>query len=126
MNSYKIQEINDLKYKAIIFSTDHISPTEELSQIEEELRENKYVGNIIFDLLLINGNADNRFIEAFFDGIAFDRKSFKIANKLSYIINDMSTEFYYNNLCLVENSRLSNPIKFLIKKKKLPFNKFIN
>lgn len=126
MNSYRIQEINDFKYRAIIFSTDYISPIEELSEIENELRENKYMGTIIFDLLLINGNSENRFIEAFFDGMSFDRKSFKIADKLPCMINDLSSEFYYNNLYLVENSRLSNPIKFLIKKKKLPFNKFIN
>ena len=126
MNNYKIEEVNDFKYKLIIFSTDYISPIENLTNIEDNLKSKKYSGNIIFDLLLTNGNSCNRFIEAFFDGEKFDRRSFSVATKLSYEINRVSSEFYYNNLFVVENSRLSNPIKFLIKKKKLPFDKFSN
>ena len=114
------------KYKLIIFSTDYISPIENLTNIEDNLKSKKYSGNIIFDLLLTNGNSCNRFIEAFFDGEKFDRRSFSVATKLSYEINRVSSEFYFNNLFVVENSRLSNPIKFLIKKKKLPFDKFSN
>lgn len=126
MSSYKIEEVNDFKYKLIIFSTDYISPIDYLSEIEDYLKTKNYLGEIIFDLLLVNGNSENRFIEAFFNGEKFNRKSFMIANKLSNEIKNVTTEFYFNNLSIVENSRLSNPIKFLIKKKKLPFDKYIS
>lgn len=126
MSSYKIKEVNDFKYKLIIFSTDYISPIDYLSEIEDYLKTKNYLGEIIFDLLLVNGNSENRFIEAFFNGEKFNRKSFMIANKLSNEIKNVTTEFYFNNLSIVENSRLSNPIKFLIKKKKLPFDKYIS
>lgn len=126
MSSYKIKEVNDFKYKLIIFSTDYISPIDYLSEIEDYLKTKNYLGEIIFDLLLVNGNSENRFIEAFFNGEKFSRKSFMIVNKLSNEIKNVTTEFYFNNLSIVENSRLSNPIKFLIKKKKLPFDKYIS
>lgn len=124
MNNYKIKEINDSKYKSIIFSTDYISPIEELDEIEINLKSCNYLGHIIFDLLLVNGNSQNRFMEVFFDGNKFDRSSFKIARKLSADINTASTDFYSNNLAMIEKSRLPNPIKFMIKKKRLPFDKF--
>lgn len=126
MNNYQIKEINDYKYKSIIFSTDYISPIEELDEIEFKLKSCNYLGYIIFDLLMVNGNSENRFMEVYFDGEKFDRNSFKIAKKLSTHINTVSSDFYFNNLAIVEKSRLSNPIKFMIKKKRLPFDKFLN
>ncbi|WP_170075067.1 type II toxin-antitoxin system RnlB family antitoxin [Paraclostridium dentum] len=126
MESYKIKEINDFEYKLIVFSTDYISPFEHLTNIEENLKLINYSGKIIFDLLLVNGNTSNRFMEVFFDGNEFDKKSFRIANKLSNEIKNITSSFYSENICIVENSRLSNPIKFLIKKNKLPFDKYMN
>ncbi|CEJ72395.1 Uncharacterised protein [[Clostridium] sordellii] len=126
MDNYKIKEINNCKYKLIIFSTDYISPIEDLDEIEVDLKSYNYLGYMIFDLLLVNGNSENRFMEVFFDGEKFDRDSFKIAKKLPMEINTVSSDFYFDNLAMVEKSRLSNPIKFMIKKKKLPFNRFLN
>ncbi|WP_195938459.1 type II toxin-antitoxin system RnlB family antitoxin [Romboutsia sp. 1001713B170131_170501_G6] len=122
MQIYEIAKTKDIEYSSIIFSTDCSNPIDDLTNIEKDLRHEGYIGKVIFDLLLVNGNCNNRFIEAFFNGQKFDRQSFKNHNLISQELKAIITDFYYINSGIVENSRLSKPIKFLIKRKKLPFN----
>jgi hypothetical protein len=77
---YSIQtQMNNGKYKAIILSVDNGRVMDYLHNISENLKNNRIKGHILFDLEDCNGSdADNRFIEMYFDGINFIRSTAKI------------------------------------------------
>jgi len=77
MPGYKIEYIGSGFYSALVVSLTYRNILNELDNIEEELKLNKISGMIVIDNLLKSGNNEERFIEAFFDGRKFDRKSFK-------------------------------------------------
>lgn len=115
-NTYELQKLTNSTYPYIVWSVNFISPTEYLREIEHELGTAGFHGKIIFDLLLANGNNFNRFIEAYFDGCAFDYTSFKIVNTDLDGIKQQSLDFYRSHLDLLESSVLSKPARFLIRK----------
>ncbi|MGG0569098.1 type II toxin-antitoxin system RnlB family antitoxin [Priestia megaterium] len=121
MKNYEIQELNVIEgYSHVIYSTSHVNPVKELKEIAEDLKSHFEVkGKVLFDLLLSNGVSSNRFLEAEFDGLAFNRSSFKSLNDVNQLIKKESSEFYQKNLDFVENSVLPNVHQFLIKKGKL-------
>lgn len=121
MKNYEIQKLNTIEdYSYVIYSTSHVNPVKELKNIAEDLKSHfKVKGKVLFDLLLSNGVSSNRFMEAEFDGIAFNRTSFKTLQSVNKVIKEESSEFYQKNLEFVENSVLPNAHQFLIKKGKL-------
>ncbi len=113
---YRLKKVNLSSFVGyIVFSISEIKPYEELNQLEHELSNKKFEGNVIFDLLLSNGNNSNRFMEALFDGKKLKRSSFNIIN-VDKKIKRKSVNFYKLHLHLIENSILSSSQKFLIKK----------
>jgi len=46
-----------------------------LPLVNEELHARRFVGQVVFDLLLSNGNNSRRFFNSFFDGIKIEQKS---------------------------------------------------
>ena len=118
MKKYDIKifqnENNETQY--IVFSTSYISPTHTLKEIEEELstqiNEEK---EIIFDLLLSNGNNSNRYGKAIYDGRKFKFRSFEVINipKKSKL-RKFSAQYYQEHIEFVNNSILSSVQKKLI------------
>lgn len=114
MTDYKVENYNDIG--CMIFSTSEYNPTDFLSNIEKDLIERKYIGNVIFDLLLSNGNNYNRYIEANFDGTCFNSNSYELIESPKLELKKKSLNFYRENINFLENSILSKPIRFMIKK----------
>jgi hypothetical protein len=115
MKTYELQKIPDSSYPYIVLSTSYRNPLEEISTIENELKNN-FQGRVIFDLLLSNGCSSNRFLEAEFDGKHFKYTSFKPVDCVDEIIKDIVSSFYQNNMDYVNESVLPNAYKFLVKK----------
>lgn len=115
MKIYEIQKINYTDYPYAIFSTSYQNPIEDIVSIEEELSA-LVKGKVIFDLLLSNGLAANRFIEAEFDGSKFNYETFKPLDCVDECIVKKFTEFYSKNESLLKNGILSAAQQFLIKK----------
>ena len=114
MKEYQAKKYNDIGY--MIFSTSEYNPTDFISNIEKDLLKEKYKGNVIFDLLLSNGNNYNRYLNAKFDGKKFDGNSYTLIDEPKNEIRQKSLDFYKKNISILENSILSKPIKFMIKK----------
>lgn len=72
----------------------------------ETLKKLGYEGYVTVDMLLRNGNEDNRFLEVFFDGQHFKTRNATILEDKSKII-DIEKNFYKTHVELVENSILS-------------------
>ncbi|MCL6446048.1 MAG: type II toxin-antitoxin system RnlB family antitoxin [Alicyclobacillus sp.] len=86
-----------------------------LGEISNDLN-GKFHGRVLFDLLLSNGNASNRFLEAEFDGKKFDFRSFKIAGTVDDTIKKLASGFYKEHSDFLDDSILPRHQKFLIKK----------
>lgn len=104
--------------KIIVYSTNYYRMEEYMAEVESILKEMNYEGNVIFDLLLSNGYAFNRFIEMYFNGEKFNIKSTKIYEANLDMLTE-SLEFYSENMEYVKNSNLTPIDKFMIKKKNL-------
>lgn len=116
MKTFEIKKIEDPENICLVLSNSFINPIQELELIEENLR-NDFIGKVIFDLLLSNGNTSNRFLEAMFDGNKFDYSSFKITD-VDAKIKEISANFYKNNENFMDSVVVSNAFKFLLKKEK--------
>ena len=69
MKNYQIVSINNKEYDAIIYSESHISPFENIRDIEKDLSNMILTNNrILFDMILCRGNDSSRFIKCDFDG----------------------------------------------------------
>ena len=113
MREYEIKQHSKIGF--IVYSTSYYSPTEYIQNIEKVLRELNYIGSVYFDLLLSNGNNFNRYMKVNFDGKKF-KNNFEIVSNPQLELKKESLKFYQNNFELLENSILSKPIKFMIKK----------
>ena len=115
--TYYIEKINTGSYPCIIFSTSYVSPMDQLEIVENDLKKIGVVGNILFDLLLSHGNTPDRFYEVLFNGEKIDIDSLRRVESISDNIKQISSDFYHNHVHFLKNSILSNPQKFLIKKR---------
>lgn len=112
MEDYKIKESSN-EYPIVVYSLSYKSPLGALRHIEKELES--YRGKVLFDLLMSNGLASNRFIVADYDGDKFDVGSFTIT-QVGRDIKRESLSFYMEDPALLENSVLPRTHQFLIKK----------
>lgn len=75
--------------------------------INKELSKKDFKGEIVFDLLLSNGNNSQRFFKAVFDGLKILNTSYKVLNPDHRILRK-TNEYFKKNRSLFENSVLSN------------------
>lgn len=119
MQPYVIQTNSEsAEYGFIIYSVSYVSPIQNLKAVGKELRYVKFQGKVLFDLLLSNGLASNRFIEVEFTGFNFKYDSFKIV-EVSEEQREQSARFYKHNEALLERGILPDAVQFLIKKGKV-------
>lgn len=96
-----------IKKEMVISSTCYLSPLQELLELAGDLKEKQYFGEVLFDLLCVNGNTPNRFISMFFNGENFDCKSTKLPVHLSKFIISSQNTFYQKHSSFISNSVLS-------------------
>lgn len=74
-----------------------------------------YKGEVVFDLLITNGLATNRFIQGYFDGERLLGGDFEVIDLPTKEMINISREFYMEHTEIIENSILPNAHKFLIR-----------
>lgn len=114
MKNYEILEYQN---RYLILSKSYISPLEELALIEKELGSKDYYGDVYFDLLMSNGFSNNRFLKVEFTKNKFNLNSFSELKNLSKNLVELTSDYYFNNLDLLEKSSLTKREKFFIQKK---------
>ncbi|WYP27182.1 type II toxin-antitoxin system RnlB family antitoxin [Alkalihalobacillus sp. FSL W8-0930] len=117
----KLYNVLDLKsdQRKIIVATSYVSPLSNIIEVENELKKSYYKGEILFDLLLSNGFAQNRFLKAVFDGEKISLNTLEISPKLCGSILDEIYTYFYENPKFINQSSLSEPQKQIILKKVL-------
>ncbi len=116
LTTYKIKETNNKQFPFLVLFLDESRIDVLLTDIENNFKEKNYNGDVIFDLLLPNGDND-RFYSAFFNGKSFKSNSFKALSNVQRDINSISNIFYLHHFDLIENLCITKSSKFLIKRK---------
>jgi len=98
-----------------VFSTSFERLDHHLSDLEQRFKEKKYKGKVIIDLLLSNGNSNNRYVEINFNGLEFEIKQAKTIQPNSEL-ERISITFYKKNPELLDNCTLNHAQQFLVKK----------
>ena len=95
MNKYQIVERQ--KDFILVIGLSFESPLSDLSEIERELEQSKYRGSVVFDLLLANGIAFNRFVKLHFENGRFERDTFDVIESGNVSLIEASKKFIKNN-----------------------------
>jgi len=113
---FHIHKYTTSRLSAVVYSIGFDSPMNHLQTIEGELYRSGIQGEIVFDLLLSNGNTTDRFYSAFFDGEKLIEESIKKVLTPSSTIQKESLSFYHSKTKYLKNSVLNKAQRFLIKK----------
>ncbi len=118
---YIVGRLPGREKKSVVFSTSIHSPMRELCALAADLKKKNVSGEVFFDLLLSNGHGEDRFFKLIFQDGRFDKKSLEQLDSPPPKLKELSTSFYAKRTDLLENSVLSKPAKFLVKKRALRF-----
>lgn len=93
----------------IVSSVGYISPLQELYDLAGELRSKSYSGDVLFDLLCVNGNtSSNRFVSMKFDGKHFERQESITLEQPDNNLLEIQNKFYQQHQSYILSSVLSS------------------
>ncbi|WP_235169305.1 type II toxin-antitoxin system RnlB family antitoxin [Photobacterium iliopiscarium] len=78
----------------MVSSINYESPLHDLPNLAEQIKSTHFHGEVVFDLLCVNGMSRNRFISMFFNS-SFDRATKKAL--MSHELENAQSEFYRHN-----------------------------
>lgn len=114
---YQIQKLDSSEFTYVVIAKDYHRIDDYIVDAGNELRLKNFSGAVLFDCLFNNGLKD-RFYVAYFNGRAFDLRSFKSLEKVDNNVTINLNRVYLKNINWLENNTiLSNAQKFLFKKK---------
>lgn len=102
--------------EAAVFATGVLSPMDALEDVERELSSKNIAGQVLFDLLLSNGNKANRYFVIKFDGQKFDHKGFNSAMQRYEAFSPLSAKVLKGHFSEIDPSLLSNAMRFALKR----------
>ncbi len=94
-------KIDDFNF--VVYPSSFYNPIARINSLETSLESNRCEkGKILVDLLLCNGNENNRFVELYFDGKKIDRDSIRtVAIERNY--ERLVNQYYKNNKRTIMN-----------------------
>ena len=83
-----IKKIRIIGAIAVVTATPDFHPLRELKQLTSELDNLQFEGSVLFDLLVVNGLAENRFASMKFTKRKFNRSTFALESEVNPSIRD--------------------------------------
>lgn len=77
------QKIHMVGGIAVVTATADFHPLRQLKQLTSELEHLHFEGMVLFDLLAVNGLAENRFASMKFTGQNFDKSTFAVESEIN-------------------------------------------
>ncbi|MED2879581.1 Antitoxin to toxin RNase LS or RnlA [Bacillus wiedmannii] len=102
--------------RKVVVSTSYVSPLGKIMKISKTLAESNYKGEVLFDLLLSNGFAPNRFLIMVFDGKKLQVNTREIISDISEEVLNELYGFYNEHPQWIEQSSLLDVHKDMLKK----------
>ncbi|CAK2250789.1 Antitoxin to toxin RNase LS or RnlA [Vibrio crassostreae] len=97
--------LRTLGNKLVVSSVCYESPLRNLPELSKHIQSIDFHGEVVFDLLCVNGMSRNRFVSIFFDS-SFDRSSKKPLN--SSKLESVQSEFYRHHPDYLQSSVLQD------------------
>lgn len=95
-------------YPVIIYSTSYLNPLGELAKVASALQAHiKEPSQVLFDLLLSNGEESNRFVLGYFDGKKIAYNSLKCISIDDFEELRQINQFYKSKFSYLNNSVLT-------------------
>jgi nitrous oxidase accessory protein NosD len=113
-NLFFIEKKRIKEYPVLVYSSGYHQISDFIKPLEIKLKEQKYSGIVLLDLLLSNG-INNRFYSFIFNGEKFDYKSGKQVTAVPHNVIKIANEHQIKNKIGVENSILSRTEKMRFK-----------
>ena len=120
MNDFAIVKLKDPVYDCLLIYLSAEGYDEALVKVEKKLKktlkDKHYAYNIVIDLLFVNGNCHNRFLDGYYVNGKFD---FHLQKTISpnMDIRQQSTDWLYNHNEFVKNSPLTPRSREYIKRR---------
>lgn len=112
MNNLEIEKLNNSKYAYLILLTSYTDSLMDVNEIVECLKKEECAsGKLLFDLLLVNGNSFNRFVEAYYDGTSLNPSTYEIVENIDGSIREISKSIIKRNMKYLSDSILTNSEK---------------
>lgn len=112
----KMFEIIDLKsphYDYLVIATSYKNPLSSIDEVINHIQTE--TAKILFDLTLINGNKNNRYIKCNYKPKTSLNSICSIETEIDFNIREYSKMFFINHPELIQDSTLPNAVKFLLK-----------
>lgn len=116
MNDYSIKKINNQNFEYVVLSLSYITPLEKREELEKELKKKNFCGSVLLDMLIPYGNSYNRYLSINFDGYKLDFNSIKVLYNITNDIKKISSNYYQENVDLINPFTLSTQEKYKISK----------
>lgn len=113
MNNYKILELSNQSYDFLVIATSYLNPLNDMDEIGEYLQVPE--ANLLFDLTLLNGAKQNRYIQCKYKKNCNHLQSCTIVEDVGDEIEEISRNFLMNNYNYVKDSAIPESLKFLLK-----------
>lgn len=101
---------------AAVFAVCAISPLDDLDEVEQDLRQKRVAGPVLFDLLLAHGNKVNRYFLADFDGMHFKKSRLQPAADRYSEFSCVSAEFLRDHADEIDPTLLSKAMQYALRK----------
>lgn len=116
MNRFLVSTHPTHDLEAAVFATGAVSPMDALVEVEQDLRQKRIAGRVVFDLLLSHGNRANRYFIGDFDGEHFRSIRFESAKSRYADLSTVSAQFLREHAAEVDPSLLSGAMQFALRK----------
>lgn len=116
MNRFLVSTRPAPDLEAAVFAIGAVSPMDALVEVEQDLRQKRITGKVVFDLLLSHGNRANRYFIGDFDGQRFRSARFESAKDRYSDLAPVSARFLREHVSEVDHSLLSGAMQFALKK----------
>ncbi|MGB0467396.1 MAG: type II toxin-antitoxin system RnlB family antitoxin [Pontibacterium sp.] len=103
-----IEKIRIVGGVAVVTATADFNPLRQLKALAKELESRSFHGQALFDLLALNGFADNRFVSIAFDGHKFDRASLAVESSVNSKLKSSQDSMAKSDLSFLGSTVLSS------------------
>lgn len=115
MNKFELVSLPQMEYQCLVLAISYEDPLEDLEQIELNLKEKGYNGEILFDMLGHIGDNSERFLSCKFSGESFELDTFKVVKiSKSSVFRKVTKDYFLASKDLLDATILTNIQKNLI------------
>jgi hypothetical protein len=114
VDKFQTVKLNNEPYDFLIIAASYENPLDLDDEVDQAIKVEK--AKLLFDLTLLNGFHDNRYIACDYERGNFASTSYTITFDVSERIKTISNNFFKQHVDVVQDSVIPDALKFLLTK----------